>query len=129
MAGKKIERGVTKMKRFVLLLIVPVALLLGIQTATAGQKATRSVEANWNNFRAETLSGTISIVKPTTRTVFVNGPDNVSYKFLVTHRTKIKVAGTASSIAALASQTDRQVTITFVARAKGDVAHSITVSS
>lgn len=117
------------MKRFVLLLIVPVALMVGIQMAAAGQKATRSVEANWNNFRTETLSGTLSVVKPNTRAVFVNGPNNVSYKFLVTHRTKIEVAGTPSSISVLASQADKQVTITFVARAKGDMAHSITVSS
>jgi len=116
------------MKKFMLLLIFPVALLLGVQTATAQQRATSSVEANWNNFRPETLSGTISMVEPGTRTVFVTGSDNVSYKFLVTNRTKIEVGGTASSIGALAGQTGQQVTVTFVARPNGDMAHSISVS-
>lgn len=116
------------MRKFVLLLIVPVALLLGVQTAPAQQGATSSVEANWNNFRRETLSGTISMVEPGTRAVFVTGTDNVSYKFLVTSKTKIEVGGTASSIDALAGQTGQQVTITFVARAKGNMAQSITVS-
>ena len=116
------------MRKFLLLLIVPAALLLGLQTATAQTKTKTSVESNWNNFRPETLSGTISMVEPGTKAIFVTGSDNVSYKFLVTNKTRIEVNGTASSIGALASQTNQPVTITFVARPNGNMAHSITVS-
>lgn len=116
------------MRKFLLLLIVPLAVFLGAQTATAQQRTTSSVEANWNSFRPETLSGTISMVEPGTKAVFVTGAENVSYKFLVTNKTKIEVDGTASSIGALASQTNQQVIITFVARPNGNMAHSISVS-
>ena len=115
------------MRKFVLLLILPVALLLGVQTATAQQKSTSAAEANWNHFRPETLSGIISMVEPGTKTVFVTGSDEVSYKFLATKRTKIEIGGTASSFDELASQTQKQVTITFVARPNGNFAQNISI--
>jgi hypothetical protein len=116
------------MKKFVLLLIVPLALLMGVQTATAQEKTTTREEANWNYYRPETLNGTISMVEPGTKSVFVTGSDEVSYKFLVTNKTKIEIGGTTSSIEDLAGQTQKQVTITFVARRNGNFAQSISVS-
>ena len=116
------------MKKLVLLLIIPFALLLVVQPATAQQKATSSVETNWNSFRPETLSGTITMVEPGTKAVFVMGSGEVSYKFLVTGKTKIAIAGTKASIDELANQAQKQVTITFVARPHGNMAQSISVS-
>ena len=116
------------MKKLVLLLIIPFALLLVVQPATAQQKATSSVETNWNSFRPETLSGTITMVEPGTKAVFVMGSGEVSYKFLVTRKTKIEIAGTRASIDELANQTRKEISVTFVARPNGNVAQSISVS-
>ena len=69
------------MEELVLLLIIPFALLLGVQMATAQEEATSPAESNWNSYRPETLSGTISMVEPGTKAVFVTGSDEVSYKF------------------------------------------------
>ncbi len=115
------------MKKFAFLLIIPIALLLGVQTATAQQKSTSTAETNWDNFRPETLSGTISMVEPGTKALFVTGSGEVSYKFLVTNRTKIEVGGTTSSLDELASQTQKQATITFVARPNGNFAQDISI--
>lgn len=125
------------MKKFVLLLIVPFALLLGVRTASAQesttappstQRAAPSTRAMWNNFKPATLNGTISMVDPSEKSVFVTGSDGVSYKFLVTPKTKIEIDGTKSSLNELADQTQKQITVTFVARPNGNFASSITVS-
>lgn len=115
------------MKKFAFLLIFPNALLLGVQTATAQQKSTSTAETKWNNFRPETLSSTISMVKPGTTALFVTGSGEVPYKFFVTNKTKIDVGGTASSLDGLASQTQKQATIAFVARPKGNFAQVISI--
>lgn len=116
------------MKKLVLLLIVPFALLLGVQTATAQEKTPTTAEANWNNFRPETLNGTIAMVDPGAKAVFVMGSGEVSYKFLVTPKTKIQINGTSSSFDNLAGQTNKEVTITFVARPNGNMAQNINIS-
>lgn len=115
------------MKKLVLLLIIPFALLLSVQTATAQEKTTPA-EKNWNAYRAETMSGTISMVEPGTKSVFVKGSGDVSYKFLVTEKTKIEIEGSKASIEELGNQSNKQVTITFVARRNGNIAQSISVS-
>ena len=117
------------MKKSVLLLILPVALLLGVQMAMARQKSVSPAEANWDNFKPETLSGTISMVEPSAKTVFVTGSDNISYKFLITNKTKIEIGGTRSPLHELASQIQKPVSITFVARADGNFARDISISS
>jgi hypothetical protein len=116
------------MKKLVLLLIIPFALLLGVQTATAQEKTTTPAEANWNSYRPETLSGTISMVEPGTKSVFVMGSGEVSYRFQITNKTKIQIDGTKASIDELANQGNKQVTVTFVARRNGNIAESISVS-
>jgi hypothetical protein len=115
------------MKKLVLFLIVPFALLLGVPTATAQEKATAPAEANWNSYRPETLNGTITMVEPDTMSVFVTGSGEVSYKFVVTNKTKIEIDGTSSSIDELAAQTRKPATITFVARPSGNFAQSISI--
>lgn len=132
------------MKKLAFFLIIPFTLLLGTQMGRAQEGATApastqmkastqqpaaSARANWNAFKPETLSGTISIIEPGKKSVFVSGPGGVSYKFLVTPRTKIQIGGTTSSFNDLVSQTQKKATVTFLARPKGDIAQSITVSS
>lgn len=116
------------MKKLVLLLMIPFALLLGVPTATAQEKTATPAETNWNSYRPETLSGTISIVETGTKSVFVMGSGGTSYKFLVTPKTKIEVDGTKGTIEDLAGQTQKQVSVTFVARRNGNMAQSISVS-
>lgn len=126
------------MKKMALFLIIPCALLLGIQTAKAQQKMKTSANTHpaasaqnnlWNSFRPETLSGTISIVAPGKKEMFLSSSSGASFEFIVTPKTKIKIGGTQSTIAQLADQVQKQATITFVARPKGDIAHSIKVNS
>ncbi|HXH50915.1 MAG TPA: hypothetical protein VNM47_16350 [Terriglobia bacterium] len=116
------------MKKLVLFLIVPFALLLGVPTATAQEKTTTSAEANWNNYRPETLNGTITMVEPGTKCMFVMGSSEVSYKFVVTNKTRIEIGGAKGSVEELANQAQKQVTVTFVARPNGNFAQSISVS-
>ena len=116
------------MKKLVLLLMIPFALLLGVPTATAQEKTATPAETNWNSYRPETLSGTISMVEPGTKSVFVMGSGEVSYRFQVTAKTKIEIDGTKASIEDLAGQTEKQVRVTFVARRNGNMAQSISVS-
>jgi hypothetical protein len=92
------------MKKFLLLLMNPFALFLGAPTAHAKEKTTTSVEANWKSYRPETSSGTISMVEPSTKSVFVMGSSEGSYKFLVTPKTKIEIDGTKGTIENLAGQ-------------------------
>lgn len=133
------------MKKLALLLIIPFALLLGTQTASAQnktmtpasthkqmkastQQSTAASKPMWNSFKPETLKGTISIVEPGKKSLFVSASNGVSFHFLVTGRTKIHINGTRSTIADLAQLAQKQATVTFVARPRGDVAQSITVS-
>jgi hypothetical protein len=103
-------------------------LLLGVQMVTAQQNSVSAAEANWDNFKPETLSGTISMVEPSAKTIFVTGSNEVSYKFLITNKTKIEIGGTRSPLHELASQTEKPVTVTFVARADGNFARGISIS-
>lgn len=116
------------MKKLLLLLVIPFTLLLGVPTATAQEKIATPAETNWNSYRPETLSGTISMVEPGTKSVFVMGSGEVSYKFLVTPKTKIQIDGTKGTIEDLAGQAQKQVSVTFVARRNGNMAQSISVS-
>lgn len=116
------------MKKLMLLLIIPFALLLVVPPATAQEKATTPAETNWNSFRPETLNGTISMVEPGGKTLFVMGSGEVSYKFVVNEKTRIEVDGAKTSIENLGNQANKQVTVTFVARPSGNVAQSISVS-
>lgn len=130
------------MKKLVLLLIVPLALLLGVRTASAqetttpartqmkasSQRAAASAEALWNSYRPETLNGTVSLIDASEKSVFVTGSEGVSYKFLVTPKTKIEINGMTSSFDDLVDQTHKQITVTFVARRNGNFAQRISVS-
>ena len=131
------------MKKLALLLIIPFSLLLGSQMARAQNKAkatasthmkastqrpTASANGMWDSFKPETLNGTISIIVPGKKEMFLSA-DGGSYEFRMTPRTKIRINGTSSTIAQLADQANKQATVSFVAWPKGDIASSIKVSS
>ncbi len=134
------------MKKLALLLIIPCALLLVAQTASAQNKTmapasthkqmkattqlpTVASRSMWDLFRPETVTGTMSIIEPGKRSLFVSTSSGVSFHFVVTGRTRIRINGTPSTIAELAQQVQKQATVSFVARPSGDIAQSITVSS
>jgi hypothetical protein len=78
--------------------------------------------------RAETISGTITMVLPAQNLVFVRDSIGTSFKFLVTERTRIEVGSAETNINALRDETDKQVRVTFRVVRHEDVASSITVS-
>ena len=67
------------------------------------------------------------MVEPGGKTLFVMSSGKVSYKFVVTHRTKIQIDGAKASIDELGNQARKQVTVTFVARPSGNVAQSLSI--
>ena len=122
------------MKKSVMFLILSLVLFGGARMARAEKKASTqshasSVQTNWNSFKPETLSGTISIVGSKNKDIFVTSSDGIPYHFVVNKQTKIEIGGASASFEKLADKTGSQVAITFVARPQGNFAKSITVSS
>lgn len=121
------------MKKLVLLLIVPFALLCGVQTASAQKtksprRATSTVLAEWNSYKPETIEGTISMIEVDQKLIIVEASGGVPFDLTVTPKTKIEINGTSATFDQLVEQTQKQATVTFVARPNGDVAQSISVS-
>ena len=131
------------MKKISLLLSVFLFLLIG--TAMAGaQKAkslagqpsaakastvwTHSVKTNWDSFKPETLGGTISMVDAQHNLVVITS-HNIPYDFKVNRATKIEIGGSKGTCKNLASQTQKEASVTFIARGDGDYLKSITVTS
>lgn len=120
------------MKKLALLLIVPFALLLGVQTASAQkakspQTATNTVRAEWDSYKPETIEGRISMIEVNQK-VMVMDVSGVPYDITITGKTKIEINGTASTFNDLVGQTEKQATVTFVARRNGDIAQSVSIS-
>lgn len=120
------------MKKLVLLLILPFALVLGVQTASAQkaknpQSATNTVRAKWNSYKPETIEGRISIIDVNQKVMVVES-SGVPYDITITGTTKIEVNGTPSNFNDLVGQTQKQAKVTFIPRPKGDIAQSISVS-
>ena len=78
--------------------------------------------------KAETISGTISMVVAEKKLVVLTGSGGISYNFKVTGGTRIKVAGTKAKFAELAAQTNKSATVKFLPLRSGNVAQSIEVS-
>ncbi len=121
------------MKKIALLLTITAALLLGIQTASAQKgkstgPATKTVQATWSSYKAETIEGTLSMVVAEQKLVVITSSNDVPYDFLVTKKTKIDIGGTPSSFDNLSGQINRQATVTFLPRRNGNMAQSISVS-
>lgn len=91
------------------------------QEAAAAKKAAPAV-------KAETISGTISMVVAEKKLVVLKGSGGVSYNFKVTGGTRIKVAGKKAKFAELAEQTNKSATVKFLPLRSGNAAQSIEVS-
>jgi hypothetical protein len=122
------------MKKSVMFLIASVVLFTGAGMARAEKKVsahprTTSVQANWNSFKPETLSGTLSLVGSKKKEIFLTSSDGTSYDFLVSGKTKIEIGGAPGSFEKLAGKTGSEATITFVPRPEGNFASRISVNA
>jgi len=97
------------------------ATLAVAQEAAPAEKAAPAV-------KAETISGTISMVVAEKKLVVLTGSGGVSYNFKVSGGTRIKVAGKKAKFAELAAQTNKSATVKFLPLRSGNVAQSIEVS-
>lgn len=128
------------MKKLSLLLSVCTVLLFG--TALAGAQKTKtpaagvtkpsntmagSVKTNWDSFRPETLRGTIAMVDAVHNLVVVRS-GSVPFDLKVTKATRIEIAGNKRDFKDLTSQTQKEASVVFVARANGDYAKNISVT-
>jgi hypothetical protein len=76
----------------------------------------------------ETISGTLSSVDASTKTVVVTA-GGVPYNFTVTGATKITVGGSKAKLDALSGDTSKQASVTFLSeKKKGNIAKSIEVT-
>lgn len=120
------------MKKLAWLLIVPFALVLGVQTASAQkakspQQATNTVRAEWSSYNPETIEGTISMIIVDQKVMVVEA-SGVPYDITITGKTKIEINGTPSTFNDLVGQTQKQATVTFLPRPDGDIAQSVSIS-
>ena len=120
------------MKRVSLLLSVSLVLLFGAAMASA-QTTKKHVaqataaERNWNSFRPETLSGTVSLIDENQKLVVLTS-EGVPYDFKVTKATQIQVGGSKATFNELLSQTEKEASVTFVARPDGNYLKSISIT-
>ncbi len=118
------------MKRIAFLLVASVLLafwggsvLVAQEEAPAGEQAAPAALG-----KAETISGTISMVSTDERLVVVAGSSGVPYNFKVTGATRIRIDGKRAKLADLAEQTKKKVSVKFIPRRSGNIAQSIEVS-
>jgi hypothetical protein len=78
--------------------------------------------------KAETLTGTISIVQADKKLVVVNDSSGVPFNFKVAG-TRIMINGKKAKLEDLSSETNKQATVKFVPLRSGNVAKSIEVGS
>lgn len=78
--------------------------------------------------KAETISGTISIVDKDKKLMVLTGPGGVPYNFKITRSTRIKIAGQKAKLDDLAGQTSKQASVKFLPLRTGNAAQSVEVS-
>ncbi|MEJ2007557.1 MAG: hypothetical protein P8Z30_05260 [Acidobacteriota bacterium] len=120
------------MKKLALLLIIPFALLLGVQTASAQRTksppaSTSAERPNWNSYKPETIQGEITLIEVDKNLVVVEASGGVPYDITVTPKTRIEIDGLPATFDQLLGHTQRKATVTFVPRPTGDIAQSISV--
>ncbi len=120
------------MKKVSLLVSISMFLLMGVAAASTQPTKNTAAESHttqkqWDSFKPETLSGTISIVNQHRKKVFLTSR-KIPYDFKITKSTKITIDGSKSNFSQLADQTPAQASVTFIARADGNFAKSITVT-
>ncbi len=78
--------------------------------------------------KAETISGTISIVDKDKKLVVLTGSGGVPYNFKITRSTRIQIAGKKAKLDDLAGQTNKQASVKFLPLRTGNAAQSVEVS-
>jgi hypothetical protein len=78
--------------------------------------------------KAETISGTISIVDKDKKLIVLAGSGGVPYNFKVTRSTRINIGGKKVKLDDLAGQTNKQASIKFLPLRTGNAAQSVEVS-
>lgn len=117
------------MKRVVLSLLA--LLLLAFFAASvivAQESAAEEKPAAAKAPKAETISGTLSMVVADKKLVVLTGAQGVTYNFKVTGATRITVGGQKAKFDELAAQTKKSASVKFLPLRSGNVAQSIEVS-
>jgi hypothetical protein len=118
-------------KTLLSLLVLFVLALLGVAPSFAKQKAQASgteKPAVHALARAETLSGTISMVAPANHLVIVKDASGTPFDFRVGKFTKIDINGHKATLQQLSSEINNSVSVRFVPLVSGDLARTIKVS-
>lgn len=118
-----------KMRRFgrlacAALLTIPLA---GWQkpTSASDNEKTSSAQAERSAWPPETLTGTIMMVDPAQHILVVQDSDGVPFDMVVTHATQIRSGNQRLKLAGLTSDVNKNVSLTFVPKRRGDIARSI----
>jgi hypothetical protein len=123
------------MKKILFLLVASLVVgYFGISTIAA-QEAAKKEEAPATAekpkapaVKAETISGTLSIVVVDKKLVVVTSSTGIPYNFNVTGGTKIKVSGAKAKLADLSGATGKSATVKFLPeKHAGNIAESIEV--
>jgi hypothetical protein len=100
--------------------IAACALLLGSPLIAANKTAV--VRSVWP---AETLSGTVTMVDPATKTVVIRTSGGVPFDMVVTRNTRIESGDRAITLQDLQQDMNKGVSVRFVPERRGDVARTI----
>jgi len=127
------------MKRALLSLLVLLTLVFFGATLALAQEAEKPAEAKGSEqaapaekkapaVKAETISGTISMVETEKKLLVLVASSGVPFNFKVTGATRIKIAGKKAKLADLAAQTNKSAAVKFLPSRSGNVAQTIEVS-
>jgi threonine dehydrogenase-like Zn-dependent dehydrogenase len=108
-------------------LAVMVFTMFGAAGVVAQEAAAEKPEAAKPAVKAETISGTLSMVVTDKKLVVLTGTGGVPYNFKVTGSTRIKVGGKKVKLDELAGQTNKLATVKFLSLPSGNIAQSIEV--
>jgi NADH dehydrogenase FAD-containing subunit len=97
-------------------------------STTAGKAARTEQKAPRAMWKAETLSGKITMVDPARKLVVVQDSSGVPFDMVVSRSTHIKSASGTIGWNDLNSDLNRNASIQFVPERRGDVAQTINVS-
>lgn len=129
-------------QRLLSLLVVLVVALLGAASVLAQEaekpaapeatpktaKARPAKHSGGEAVKPETVSGTLSAVDADKKLVVVTDGNGIPFDFEVNSGTKITVSGSKSELGDLASNTNKQASVTFLAMKKrGNLAKSIEI--
>jgi hypothetical protein len=101
--------------------------MFGAAVVAAQEAAAEKPEAAKPAVKAETISGTLSMVLTDKKLVVLTGSGGVPYNFKVTGSTRIKVGGKKAKLDELAGRTNKAATVKFLPLPSGNVVQSIEV--